>query len=107
FGRKKKQSRTDPLAPAVPQIFANLGDRLYARDGILPELALQRRKILVQQVEDFLPVNERRCAQCGFRLLDSHHGDTESQRKNSTTFKVQFEPRAQIPCILRVSVPPW
>src|ERR1022692_1932544 len=58
FGRKEKKRRTNPLAAAVPQILPNLSDRLHARDGILPELSLQRRKIVVQQVEDFLRSEE-------------------------------------------------
>jgi hypothetical protein len=36
---------------------------LHARNGILLELALQRREVIAQQVEDFLPVNNGRCAQ--------------------------------------------
>jgi hypothetical protein len=47
------------LPPPSPQILPDLGNRLNARDGILPELALQRREVLVQQVEDFFSVNER------------------------------------------------
>ena len=45
------------------QVLANLRDRLYPRDSILPKLALERRKILMQQIEDFFPVNDRRRAQ--------------------------------------------
>ena len=63
LGRKKKQRGADPLAAAVPQILADFRDRLHAGDGILPEFALKRRKILVQQVEYFFSVNDRRRAQ--------------------------------------------
>jgi hypothetical protein len=63
LGRKKEQRWTDPLASPGPQILPNLGDGLHARNGILPELAFKSRKIIVQQVEDFFPVNDGRCAQ--------------------------------------------
>ena len=69
LGRKKEKRWTYPLASAGPQILSDLRDGLHARDGILPELVLQRREVIVQQVEDFLPVNESRCAQCRFLLL--------------------------------------
>src|SRR5229473_5544333 len=63
LGRKKKQRRTNALASTVAQVLADLCDRLHARNGILSELALERRKLVVQQVENFLPVNSGRCAQ--------------------------------------------
>src|SRR5712692_6305623 len=63
LGRKKKQRRTNALASTVAQVLADLCDRLHARNGILSEFALERRKLVVQQVDNFLPVHSRRCPQ--------------------------------------------
>src|SRR5579883_113278 len=60
---QKKQNRTDALATAVSQIFANFGDGLDARDRIAAKLPLNRREVLPQHFEYFFAVNNSRCAQ--------------------------------------------
>jgi hypothetical protein len=64
FGRKEKKRGTNSLAAAVSQILADFRDGLHAGNSILAEFALESRKILVQQVEYFFSVDDRRRAQC-------------------------------------------
>ena len=53
---KQQQHGTNAFAPASPQILADLGDCLDARNRIPPELTLNGREILAQQLEVSLPL---------------------------------------------------
>src|SRR5579864_116212 len=72
FRRKQQQRRSDSLAAASTQVFANLGDRLHARERVAAELAFQRGEVVPQQIEYFFSVDGGRCAQfsalCPLRL---------------------------------------
>jgi hypothetical protein len=56
--REQQQHGTNALAATAAQIFADLGNRLHARNRIPPELALNRREIATQQFEDFFSVDD-------------------------------------------------
>jgi len=56
--RSQQQKRgTDAFPPTFAQVFANLGDGGDVRDGILPELHFDGQQVIVQELENFLPVN--------------------------------------------------
>ena len=59
FCRQQQQRRTDTLAAATPQIFANLSDGFDARDRVPPKLALNGRQVFAQKLEDFFSVDGR------------------------------------------------
>src|SRR5438270_13148666 len=65
LGREQQKRGPDSLAAACTQIFADLGDRAHARDGVAAELTLQRDEIVPQQVEDFFTVDGRWRAHVG------------------------------------------
>src|SRR5579872_7231417 len=71
--REQEQRGANSLATARAQIFPNLGDGLYARDGVAPELVFQRDEVVPQQVEYFFSVDGRRRAQspCDPQLIRS------------------------------------
>ena len=63
LGGQKQQRRSNPLTTTGAQIFPNFRDRSYVGKCVLPELLLDREKVIPQQVEDLFPVNGCRRAQ--------------------------------------------
>ena len=68
LGGEQQQRRTDSLSPAGAQVLANLRDRGDVRDRVTSELFFDRDNVVAQKIEDFFPVDGRRCTQ-GAQLL--------------------------------------
>ena len=63
LGREQQQRWTDSFAPAGAQVLADLRNRGDVRDRIASELFFDRDNVVPQKIEDFFPVNGRRCTQ--------------------------------------------
>ena len=53
LGAQEQERRPDPLAAAVPQVLADLGDGRYVGNRIASELPLDSEQVFANQLEDF------------------------------------------------------
>jgi hypothetical protein len=53
FGCEQQEHRTYPLASARAQVLADIGDRAHTGHRIAAKFALNRRKVVTQQLENF------------------------------------------------------
>src|SRR5438045_8052898 len=69
FCRKKKYGWTYPFAAPAAKILTDFRNRSYIRNCVAPELALNGREVVAQQLEYFRPVDNSAGAHLFFTAI--------------------------------------